>query len=88
MSGQRLALMLVVPGLAARDDARGQPHDDSWHCGRGWPIAPRQRPRTSTGWMPFAALRLWWRDEKVVRIRDYFHVDNLLHDARTAGEDP
>jgi RNA polymerase sigma-70 factor (ECF subfamily) len=34
-------------------------------------------------WQPHAAIRLWWRDGKVVRIRDYAHVDYLLSDART-----
>lgn len=37
-------------------------------------------------WRPHAAIRLWWRDGKVVRIRDYSHVDYLLLDARTEPE--
>lgn len=31
-------------------------------------------------WRPHAAIRLWWRDGTVVRIRDYIHVDYLLTD--------
>jgi RNA polymerase sigma-70 factor, ECF subfamily len=34
-------------------------------------------------WLPRAAVRLWWRDGKVARIRDYVHVGYLLQDART-----
>ena len=34
-------------------------------------------------WRPHAAIRLWWRDGKVVRIKDYAHVDYLLRDAQT-----
>ena len=31
-------------------------------------------------WRPVTAVRLWWRDGRVVRIRDYVHVDYLLAD--------
>jgi RNA polymerase sigma-70 factor (ECF subfamily) len=37
-------------------------------------------------WRPHAAIRLWWQDGKVVRIRDYAHVDYLLMEARTETE--
>jgi RNA polymerase sigma-70 factor (ECF subfamily) len=33
-------------------------------------------------WQPVTAVRLWWRDGRVVRIRDYVHVDYLLADAK------
>jgi RNA polymerase sigma-70 factor (ECF subfamily) len=33
------------------------------------------------GWQPHSAIRLSWQDGKVVRIRDYVHVDYLLRDA-------
>ena len=29
-------------------------------------------------WLPHSAIRLWWVEGKVVRIRDYIHVDYLL----------
>src|SRR5262249_11044285 len=34
-------------------------------------------------WRPHSAVRVWWRDGKVSRIRDYFHADYVLADART-----
>ena len=34
-------------------------------------------------WRPHAAIRLWWQDGKVARIKDYLHVDYLLRDAAT-----
>jgi RNA polymerase sigma-70 factor (ECF subfamily) len=37
--------------------------------------------RVGDEWRPHAAIRLWWRDGQVVRIRDYIHVDYLLRDA-------
>jgi RNA polymerase sigma-70 factor, ECF subfamily len=33
------------------------------------------------GWQPHSAIRLSWQDGKVVRIRDYVHVDYVLRDA-------
>jgi RNA polymerase sigma-70 factor (ECF subfamily) len=36
--------------------------------------------RDGDAWRPHAAIRLWWRDGTVVRIRDYIHVDYLLTD--------
>jgi RNA polymerase sigma-70 factor (ECF subfamily) len=29
-------------------------------------------------WRPWSAIRLWWQNGKVVRIRDYAHVDYVL----------
>jgi RNA polymerase sigma-70 factor (ECF subfamily) len=37
-------------------------------------------------WRAHAAIRLWWQDGKVVRIRDYAHVDYLLLEAETETE--
>jgi RNA polymerase sigma-70 factor (ECF subfamily) len=37
--------------------------------------------RRGTDWRPMTAVRLWWRDGRVVRIRDYVHVDYVLQDA-------
>jgi RNA polymerase sigma-70 factor (ECF subfamily) len=34
--------------------------------------------RTGDTWVPATAVRLWWRDGKVIRIRDYVHADYLL----------
>ncbi len=34
--------------------------------------------RVDGHWRAQSAIRLWWRDGKVVRIRDYVHVDYLL----------
>ena len=39
--------------------------------------------RDGSAWQPHTAIRLWSQDGKVVRIRDYIHVDYLLADART-----
>jgi RNA polymerase sigma-70 factor, ECF subfamily len=39
-------------------------------------------------WLPRAAVRLWWRDGKVARIRDYVHVDYLLEHSRTVTLSP
>jgi RNA polymerase sigma-70 factor (ECF subfamily) len=42
--------------------------------------------RVGTEWRPLAAFKLWWRDGKVVRIRDYVHIDYLLVHSRTESE--
>ena len=42
--------------------------------------------KAGSDWVPRAAVRLWWRDGKVTRIRDYVHVGYLLADARTVVE--
>jgi RNA polymerase sigma-70 factor (ECF subfamily) len=39
--------------------------------------------KAGADWLPRAAVRLWWRDGKVARIRDYVHVGYLFQDART-----
>jgi RNA polymerase sigma-70 factor, ECF subfamily len=39
--------------------------------------------KAGADWVPRAAVRLWWRDGKVARIRDYVHVGYLLDHART-----
>lgn len=38
--------------------------------------------KVGANWLPRAAVRLWWRDGKVARIRDYVHVDYLLKHSR------
>jgi len=38
--------------------------------------------KAGAGWIPLAAIRLWWKDGKVTRIRDYVHVDYLLKHSR------
>ncbi len=38
--------------------------------------------RIDSAWRPHTALRLWWRDGRVARIRDYVHVEYLLSAAR------
>ena len=42
--------------------------------------------KAGADWVPLAATRLWWREGKVVRIRDYAHVDYLLQHAHTESE--
>jgi RNA polymerase sigma-70 factor, ECF subfamily len=42
--------------------------------------------RADDTWHPLAAVRLSWRDGRVVQIRDYVHVDYLLRDAHTELE--
>ncbi|MEP6622001.1 MAG: sigma-70 family RNA polymerase sigma factor [bacterium] len=44
--------------------------------------------KSGAEWLPYAAVRLWWRDGLVVRIRDYIHVDYLLKDAQTELDTP
>jgi RNA polymerase sigma-70 factor (ECF subfamily) len=44
--------------------------------------------KTGADWLPVTAVRLWWRDGKVVRIRDYVHVQYLLQHSRTVVEQP
>ena len=41
--------------------------------------------RAGADWRPLAAVKLWWRGGKVVRIRDYVHVDYLLRQSHTEG---
>ena len=45
----------------------------------GVPVIVHWR-RDGDAWRPHAAIRLWWRDGTVVRIRDYIHVDYVLTD--------
>ncbi len=37
--------------------------------------------RSGPAWVPRAAMRLWWRDGRVTRVRDYVNIDYLLKDA-------
>jgi len=39
--------------------------------------------RIEDRWVPHTAVRLWWREGKVVRIRDYVHMEYLLRYSRT-----
>jgi hypothetical protein len=39
--------------------------------------------RENGAWLAHTAVRLWWADGRVVRIRDYVHVDYLLADTLT-----
>lgn len=43
--------------------------------------------RAADLWTPHSAVRLWWRDGKVARIRDYVHVDYLLRHCRTEADE-
>ena len=43
----------------------------------GIPVIVHWR-RDGIEWRPHAAIRLWWQDGKVARIRDYIHVEYLL----------
>jgi RNA polymerase sigma-70 factor (ECF subfamily) len=38
-----------------------------------------QHRRIDGEWRPWSAIRLWWQNAKVARIRDYAHVDYLLN---------
>ena len=38
--------------------------------------------RVDGQWHPYSAIRLWWEDDRVVRIRDYMQVRHILRDAR------
>jgi RNA polymerase sigma-70 factor, ECF subfamily len=50
----------------------------------GLPVIVHWR-RDGNTWRPHAAIRLWWRDGAVVRIRDYNHVEYLLTDWAAAS---
>ena len=43
----------------------------------GEPVIVHWR-RLAGEWQPVTAVRLWWQDGRVVRIRDYVHIDYLL----------
>jgi RNA polymerase sigma-70 factor, ECF subfamily len=43
--------------------------------------------KVGADWRPHAAIRLWWQSGKVVRIKDYLHVDYLLRDAATDADE-
>ncbi|HEY4307557.1 MAG TPA: RNA polymerase sigma factor [Gemmatimonadaceae bacterium] len=43
--------------------------------------------RTEATWEPYSAIRLWWENGEVVRIRDYIHVGYLLAESHLAAED-
>ena len=47
----------------------------------GTPVIIHWR-RTGAQWQPVTAIRLWWEDGHVVRIRDYIHVEYLLAEAQ------
>lgn len=53
----------------------------------GAPVVVMLR-KAGPDWIPHSAVRLWWHDGRVVRIRDYVHVDYLLTHARTELERP
>jgi RNA polymerase sigma-70 factor (ECF subfamily) len=55
------------------------------HCD-GEPLVVLWR-KAGDEWRPHTAVRLWWRDGKVIRIRDYFHVDYLLSHSRTEADE-
>ena len=38
--------------------------------------------RDGTQWKPHTAIRLWWEGGRVVRVRDYVHVEYLMSSAR------
>jgi RNA polymerase sigma-70 factor, ECF subfamily len=40
--------------------------------------------RADDAWTAHAAIRLWWQDGRVIRIRDYVHIDYLLQSAGLA----
>jgi RNA polymerase sigma-70 factor (ECF subfamily) len=43
--------------------------------------------KVGADWRPHAAIRLWWQGGKVVRIKDYAHVDYLLRYAHTEADE-
>jgi len=43
--------------------------------------------RVGADWRPHAAIKLWWQGGKVVRIKDYSHVEYLLRYAHTEADD-
>ena len=44
--------------------------------------------REGDHWRPLTAVRLWWSDGHVVRIRDYVHIEYLLEDAQVLESHP
>lgn len=51
----------------------------------GEPVIVQWR-KLAGDWRPHTAIRLWWQNGKVVRIKDYTHVDYLLREADTEEE--
>ncbi len=43
--------------------------------------------RDGDAWRPHSAVRLWWENGRVVRIRDYVHVDYLARKGQLASHD-
>jgi len=43
--------------------------------------------KVGADWHPHAAIKVWWQGGKVVRIKDYSHVDYLLRHAHTEEDD-
>lgn len=43
--------------------------------------------KVGADWRPHAAIRLWWQGGRVVRIKDYAHVDYLLRYAHTEADE-
>ena len=48
----------------------------------GEPVAVQLRRGDDAAWIPVAALRLFFADDRIVTLRDYVHVEYLLDDAR------
>jgi RNA polymerase sigma-70 factor (ECF subfamily) len=73
----------IMSGLGATYSTNYTTLKWEWHLAPalidGVPVIVHWR-RDGDSWRPHAAIRLWWRDGAVVRIRDYIHVDYLLTD--------
>jgi RNA polymerase sigma-70 factor (ECF subfamily) len=50
----------------------------------GVPVIVHRR-RDGDTWHPHAAIRLWWEDSRVSRIRDYIHVKYLIENTLIGG---
>ena len=78
----------VMPGLGATYSTNYTALKWEWRLAPGLvdgvPVIVHWR-RDGDAWRPHAAIRLWWRDGAVARIRDYIHVDYLLSDAAVRG---
>ncbi|HTE47057.1 MAG TPA: sigma-70 family RNA polymerase sigma factor [Gemmatimonadaceae bacterium] len=75
---------MVVLGATYSGNYTGLPWEWRLTAGvvDGTPVIVHWR-RSDSAWYPHSAIRLWWNDGQVLRIRDYIHVDYLLRHAQT-----
>ncbi|MEZ4457420.1 MAG: sigma-70 family RNA polymerase sigma factor [Gemmatimonadales bacterium] len=77
----------VMSGLGATYSSNDTALPHEWRLAAGavdGTLAIVHWRRDGEAWKPFAAIRLWWENGQVTRIRDYIHVGYLLDEAETS----